>query len=143
MGRAPDLVFSLSVPGGGDRPADDRSALMRNHKITITNAASLMLERLAFRVALWLSLFAWAELAYCVFTGEWITESGETFLRKQPDVLSVLGLLCAAVASACSAYYVKRNIDQLRAWLFAVWCFAAFLGLMFIFVAFPILKAWH
>jgi hypothetical protein len=112
---------------------------MRKDTATVTNAASLMLERMAFRVGMWLSLVAWAQLVYAVLTAQRIAGPGdESILRKPPDFLGVLALLCAAVSIACSAYYLKRNIDRLGAWLFAVWCFVGFFGLIYTLVGFVV-----
>ncbi|GAF75131.1 unnamed protein product [marine sediment metagenome] len=114
---------------------------MREHAMTVIDAASLMLERLLFRVTLGFSVCAWAALAYALLTCEWIAVPGGSLPYKHPDLPTILGLLCGVVSSACSAYYVKLNIDRLRAWLFAAWCFLAFFGLVSLLEGFGVAEA--
>ena len=107
----------------------------------VTNAAPLMLERLLLRVTLGFALCTWGALIYAALTCDWIAAARGSLPHKYPDVPTVLGLFCGVVSSACSAYYVKLNIDRLRAWLFAVWCFLAFFGLVSLVEGFGVAEA--
>ena len=104
-------------------------------------AESLAMEEMAFRAALVTCLAGWAGFIYALVTSERIAVDGFTVPYKHADVLSVIGLLCAAISFACSAYYLKKNIDRVRAWLFSFCCYVPFLGIVSLFKGFGAAQA--
>jgi len=94
---------------------------------------SLHIENVVLTTARVFCALGWAGLLYAALTSEGIAADGYTLPYKHPDALSIIGVVCAAVSSACSGYYLRMNVDRVGAWVFAFVCLVPFLGIVALF----------
>ena len=99
---------------------------------------SLHIENVVLTTARIFCVLAWAGLLYAALTSKGIDLGRYTLPQKRPDALSVIGIACGAISAACSAYYLRKNMDRIGAWAFAFVCHVPFFGIVFLFHGFGV-----